>query len=57
MAFEFEIKKSLTDEEMNECFDFMRTYLVSIYGDEAVSEENFQIWKQFKFHLGHITTY
>ena len=45
MRFNFELKKSLTDEEFKECFDFMKTYIVSLYGDDAVSDENYATWK------------
>ena len=46
MNFDFKLKKSLTDEEFEECFAFMETYLVSIYGEDSISDENFQIWKR-----------
>jgi len=45
MKFDFELKKSLTDDELNECFEFMTSYLVEIYGEDAISRENFEIWK------------
>lgn len=48
MSFNFELKKSLTDEEFVECFEYMKTYLVSIYGEDAISEDNFQLWKNHR---------
>ena len=45
MNYNFEIKHALTEEEFIECFDFMKSYLISIYGEDAVCEENFKSWK------------
>ena len=45
MSYNFELKKSLSNEEFVECFEFMKTYLISIYGEDAISVNNFQIWK------------
>lgn len=46
MNFNFELKKALTDEEFCECFDFMKSFLVSIYGKESIYDENFKTWKE-----------
>ena len=45
MKYNFFIKHKLTEEEFVECFNFMKTYLVSIYGEDAISANNFNLWK------------
>lgn len=45
MNFDFQLKKSLSDEELVECFDFMKTFLVSLYGEESIGEKSFGFWK------------
>lgn len=44
--YDFQITKCLNDEDLNLCFEFMKNYLVEIYGKEALSDENFQVWKK-----------
>lgn len=45
MSFNFQIKHGLTENEFLECFHFMKSYLVSIYGTSSINNDNFNIWK------------
>ena len=44
-CYVFELKSKLSETEILECFEFMKSYLISIYGEEAISEQNFLVWK------------
>lgn len=44
--FKFELKNKVVDNELFSYFNLMKSHLINLYGEEAVSEENYEIWKE-----------
>lgn len=44
-GYRFEIKNSLTDNELVEYFQFLKNHLIWLYGENAINNESFLSWK------------
>lgn len=52
--YKFQYKQVLTDDEYAEYFDFMKSFLFELYGEDALTNESFVSWKNNQKKLQNI---